>query len=121
MNGWQFFDRVLGRLPGWPTERQWVTLAVFAMGAGMLQMAVDNPDLWKEELFKTLITVVIVTAIVNAIVAFHFAANKADETKADNTGKAFEAIKAAAEAGPGSSDSPTGKPGDPVHTVEERR
>ena len=95
MNFWQWLYRAG---PGWPTERQWVTIAVFILASAMLQMAVDNPDLWKEELFKTLITVVIVTAIVNAIVAFHFAANKSDEAKTENTAKMADAMKAVAEA-----------------------
>lgn len=97
MSFWQFCDRLLDRLPGWPTERQWVTIAVFATAGAMLQMAVDNTGLWKEELFKTLITVVIVTAIVNAIVAFHFAANKSDEAKTENTAKMADAMKAVAQ------------------------
>jgi len=81
--------------PGWPTERQWVMLLTYGMGVMMLVMAYHNPLLWTVELFKTLITVVVVTGFVNQILAYHYAANKDDAEKTANTGKAFEAIAAA--------------------------
>lgn len=93
MTVWQWLDRRT-----WPTERQWVTIATFALAGSMLKMAEVHRDLWNVELFKTLLTLVIGTAIVNMILAFHFTANKSDETKADNTGKAFDAITATANA-----------------------
>jgi hypothetical protein len=101
MNFWEFWDRVLSRLPGWPTEKQLVMLTTFAMGFMMIMMAKYDPALWGVELFKTLITVVIVTGCINMILAFYFTANKSDENRdmlaekrADNTGKAFDAIAA---------------------------
>lgn len=81
----------------WPTERGWVTIGTFVLAGSMLKMAEVHRELWNVELFKTLLTLVIGTAIVNMILAFHFTANKSDETKADNTAKAFDAIKATAE------------------------
>lgn len=105
MNFWEFVDRLLGRLPGWPSEKQLVMITTFAMGFMMVLMAEHDPALWNVELFKTLITVVIVTGCINMILAFYFTANKADEQRAlveekrvDNTGKAFEAITATAQA-----------------------
>ncbi len=91
-------NRVLDRLPGWPSERQVVMGTTFAMGFMMIIMGKQDPALWNVELFKTLITVVIVTGCVNMILAFHFAANKGDEDKTTNTGKAFDAITATAQA-----------------------
>lgn len=70
----------------------------FLMGFMMIIMGRDDPALWNVELFKTLITVVIVTGCINMILAFHFSANKADEDKVSNTGKAFDAITATAQA-----------------------
>lgn len=98
-NFWQFLDKLVDRLPGWPSERQVVMGLTFILGFKMLSMAVANGDLWNIELFKTLVTVVIVTGCVNMVLAFHFAANKSEEVKTENTGKAFEAITAAAKAG----------------------
>lgn len=98
MNGWKFFDKLLDRLPGWPTERQWVTIGMFALVAGMLQMAYRYPSLWEVEVFKVIIQAVALTGLLNMILAFHFAANKGDEDKTQNTKAAFEAITATANA-----------------------
>lgn len=94
-------NSLLDRLPGWPTEKQLVMLTTYALGFAMLGMAWMHPALWSVELFKTLITVVIVTGCVNMVLAYYFTANKSDEarsvmdqTKAENTAKAFEAIRA---------------------------
>lgn len=92
MTFWQFFDN------RWPGERAWVTMGLGALITGLLQMAADNPGLWDVELFKTLLTATVVTGVLNMVLAFHFAANKADEKKTDNTRAAFEAITATAQA-----------------------
>ena len=99
MTIWSFLDRALARLPGWPTERQWVTIAIFVLILVMLGMADANPRLWDVEVFKVIIQAAVLTGLLNMILAFHFSANKSDETKSANTGKAFDAIKAAANAG----------------------
>lgn len=108
MNFWEFLDRTFARLPGWPSEKQLVMLTTFGMGFAMLIMARNDAALWSVELFKTLITVVIVTGCINMILAFYFTANKSDEkraeidqTRAETTGKAFEAITATANAAGG--------------------
>lgn len=90
--------------PSWPTERQWVSVAIIATLWIMLQMAVDNPRLWEVKLFEIILQAIALTGLLNMIVAFHFAANKGDEQKAENTGRAFEAITATAKA---SDSSPT--------------
>lgn len=118
MTFWQWLDR------RWPKERSWVTIATFILAGSMLKMADHDPKLWDVELFKTLLTLVIGTAIVNMILAFHFTANKSDEAKTDNTAKAFDAITATANAG--TSDAlntgprPAGTEADPVHVEEAR-
>ena len=92
------------------------------MGFMMIIMGRDDPSLWNVELFKTLITVVIVTGCVNMILAFHFSANKTDEDKSTNTGKAFDAITATAQASSDNSgipDSSVIREGDEI-TVEKK-
>lgn len=80
--------------PGWPTERQSVTIAIIATLWLMLQMAVNNPALWGVKLFELILQAIALTGLLNMIVAFHFAANTGDEKRAENTGKAFDAITA---------------------------
>lgn len=82
----------------WPTERQWVTVALVATLWILLQMAVDNPALWDVKLFEIILQGVVLTGLLNMVLAYHFAANKGDEVKSENTAKAFEAIKATANA-----------------------
>lgn len=104
-NGWTFLLALVDRLPGWPSERQIVMFLTFALGLTMLRMAQVDPTLWGVELFKTLVTVVIVTGFINMVLAFHFAANKNSEDATNNTGKAFEAITAAANSSAGTDPS----------------
>jgi hypothetical protein len=75
MNFYEFVDRQIARLPGWPSERQCVTAALFALAWTMLRMAVVNGTLWEVELFKIILHAVIIGAIIGSVVAFHFAAN----------------------------------------------
>jgi uncharacterized protein YacL len=124
MTFWSFFDKLLDRLPGWPSEKQLVMLTTFGMGFTMIIMAHNDPTLWGVELFKTLITVVIVTGCINMILAFYFTANKSDEQRAvvdekraETTAKAFDAITATANAS--STDSSTIREGDSV-TLEKK-
>lgn len=118
MTFWEWLDR------RWPSERAWVTILLATMIAGLLSMAKQDPTLWRVELFKTLLTAAVVSGALNMVLAFHFTANKADEAKTANTGKAFEAITAAAQAGGAdaaamAADQATGKADDPVH-IEEK-
>ena len=87
------------RLKG-PTERQGVTLGMFMLTLIMLAMVREDPKLWDVKLFEVVFQAVVLTGLLNMILAFHFAANKGDETKSDNTGKAFDAITAVAATSP---------------------
>lgn len=107
MTFWDWLDR------RWPSERAWVTIALALLIAGLLQMAADNPGLWRVELFKTLLTASVVTGALNMVLAFHFAANKADEAKTANTARAFAAIEAAARSG-GGTDAAAGEAAEQV-------
>lgn len=92
----------LDRCPGWPNERQWVTAGTFALAVLMLLMARENPELWSVKLFEVVFQAVVLTGLLNMILAFHFAANKgereANVLRAENTGKALDAIRATASA-----------------------
>ncbi len=84
----------------WPDERQWVTIGLFGLTGVLLQMATDRPSLWDVKLFEVLIQAVVMTGLLNMVLSFHFAANKAandmDHKRAENTAAAFRAIEAAA-------------------------
>ncbi|QNQ08278.1 hypothetical protein [Sphingomonas alpina] len=111
MTLWTFLDSCLDRLPGWPSERQWVTIGAFALAALLLGMAAHNPALWEVEVFKVIIQAVTLTGLLNMIFAFHFAANKGDEDKTRNTAAAFAAITATANAGGGDAPNLVPEPG----------
>jgi hypothetical protein len=115
MNFWEFLNNLFDRLPGWPSEKQLVMLTTFGMGASMLAMAGYQPSLWDVELFKTLITVVIVTGCINMILAFYFTANKSDEKRIENTGAAFQAISDTANAVTGASTTTTNEGNNTLH------
>lgn len=119
MNVWEFILYLVNKLPGWPSEKQLVMLTTFALGFTMLIMAKTDAALWNVELFKTLITVVIVTGCINMILAFYFTANKTDEEKTSNTGKAFEAITATAKSSKTTQDSTAIHEGDSVTLEKE--
>ena len=78
-------------------ERQVVTGSTFFLGVMMLVMAFIQPSLWTIELFKVILQAVIVSGFIQTILAFHFAANKTDEAKTENSSKAFETMKSQAE------------------------
>lgn len=88
-------------------ERQWVTIGTFGFAGLLLGMATDNPALWEVEVFKVIIQAVVLTGLLNMVLAFHFASNKGSETARENTGKAFDAIIAAGSSAP-SADAATG-------------
>lgn len=81
-------------------ERQAFTGGLFAVLCILLLMAWDNPKLWDVKLFEVLLQGVALTGLLNMAGAFHFTANKQAEQASANTGKAFEAITAAAASTP---------------------
>jgi len=101
-------------------ERHAVTAAVFGLAGALLLMAREDPKLWDIELFKIILQAVIISGIFGAIVAFHFSANKGDETKSENTAKAFDAIKAAATSVPADVHEAATKAADQVAGAADR-
>lgn len=96
-------------------ERQSVTLGLFALAVMLLLMARENPKLWDVKLFELILQAIILTGLLNLVGAFHFSSNKGSETARENTGKAFEAITAAAT-GEAPHRGPAGTIDDPLKT-----
>lgn len=78
----------------WPSERQWVTIGLFWLAVFMMLMGVNDPTLWRIDTFKSLMQAVVITGLLNMVAAFHFSANKSDETRSANMGKALDVISA---------------------------
>lgn len=104
------------------TERQAVTAGLFALTVMMLGMAWWQPGLWNVKLFEVILQAVVLTGLLNMVAAFHFAANKQNETATANTGDAFRAITATAQAG-GQLAPPDVilQPGDVAQAAEEHK
>lgn len=105
------------------SERQWVTSGLFGLCAAMLIMAYFQPSLWEVKLFEVVLQAVVLTGLLNMVTAFHFAANQQSQQAGMNTGEAFKALRAQAEATKAvapSTDAPTGNPGDPISVTEEK-
>jgi hypothetical protein len=128
MTFWQMLDRWDQRRAKL-SERQWVTIAVIVLLFYLLRMAQHDKSLWDVEVFKVIIQAVALTGVLNMILAFHFAANKGDDIKAENTGKAFDALHATANAATATAQaaqaatdaSATGKADDPVHIADDAK
>ena len=87
------------------TERHWITIGIFVLVFFMLGMTIHNPALWEVKLFEVAFQAIVLTGLLNLILAFHFSANKGGETARENAGKALEAITAVAK-----SNAPTADP-----------
>jgi hypothetical protein len=74
-----------------------VTILLAILIGVLLGMAKSNPALWDVEVYKVVLQATVLTGALNMVLAFHFAANKSDESKTENTAKAFDAITAAAK------------------------
>lgn len=86
------------------TERQAVTAGIFGLTVLLLGMAAHNPKLWDVKLFEVVLQAVVLTGLLNMVLAFHFTANKQNEIASANTGRAFDAIAAAANSSPAHTD-----------------
>lgn len=97
-------DRLMDRMPGWPSERAQVTYMLAALIAFLLSMAWAQPKLWEVKLFEIILQGAVLTGFFNMVLAFHFAANKGDEQRAANTGNALGAINTLANLAGGGPD-----------------
>lgn len=97
-------------------ERQAFTVGLFGMSLLLIGMAYFQPSLWEVKLFEVILQALVITGLLNMAGAFHFAANQQTQRATENTGEAFKAIAATAQA---RSEMATGKADDPIHQVEE--
>jgi hypothetical protein len=107
MNFWQFLDKLLDRLPGWPNGRGLVGLATFSLTVMVLWMVQSDLTLRKDEFFKVIATAIVLTGFINGVVAFFYSQNqlnseasRTSQTFAESMGKQADATKAAAESIP---------------------
>lgn len=100
------------------TERQAVTAALFCFALTMLTMAFVQPALWEVKLFEVVFQGIVLTGLLNMVAAFHFSANKQNETATENTGRAFAAIEAAANSSPNPQPDIILKPGETAQAEE---
>ena len=49
------------RLPGWPNERGWLTIALFTQTAALVALMTWRPELRQDEFFKAISNAIIVT------------------------------------------------------------
>lgn len=94
---WPIVIRISGPVIG---ERQWVTIGIFGLAILLLGMAWRNPALWEVEVFKVIVQAVVLTGLLNMVLAFHFSSNKGDGQARENTAAAFRAIEATATGQP---------------------
>jgi len=80
------------------SERQWVTIGLFALTGVLLFMAGIRPTLWDNDRFNAILQAVVLTGLLNLVGAFHFSGNQSTAKATENTGKAFDAITATANA-----------------------
>ena len=60
MTFWQFLDKTLDRLPGWPDVRGWIMIALFMLTTQIVWMIYFRPNLAEIDLFKTIAQVLVV-------------------------------------------------------------
>lgn len=133
MNVWDFLDRVSERRARVARERPINTrLLANVIGCALISgfigalfalFVVPIPK-GNEQIVTYMIGQL--SGFAGGIVAYHYTltagARELDAARTANTAKAFDAIKAAAESTPSATvEMATGKPNDPVHTVEEEK
>jgi hypothetical protein len=111
VNFWQFLDKLLDRLPGWPDGRGVVGVAVFGLTIMLLWMIKADESLRHDEFFKNVALLIIGTGFINGVVAFAFAQNKGSADTAQRN----------AETLANQFNGPSGKPDDPVTVTEDEQ
>ena len=105
MTFWDFLDKTLDRLPGWPNGRGLVGLATFSLTIMVLWMVKADESLRQDEFFKVIATAIVLTGFINGVVAFFFSQNQLNAEASQNSRVAFETM---------------GKQADAAKTVAER-
>lgn len=125
MNLWEYLDRrAERRAKRSPRKlmsfRDWlgVFLVTAFIGALFNLLKFNFPDK-NEQLIVYMLGQL--SGFVGAVVALHYTASKHDEQRADDASKMTDAVKDIASAAKATAEGPSGKAGDPVHTVEEKK
>jgi hypothetical protein len=98
VNFWQFLDKTMDRLPGWPNGRGLVGLATFSLTVLVLFMVQSDESLRQDEFFKVIATAIVLTGFINGVVAFFYSQNQLNAEASANSRVAFEAMGKQAEA-----------------------
>lgn len=88
--------------PGWPDIRGWATIAMFAMVFYILHLLATHPELASNELFKTVVTLLIGSGAFGLVCAFLWGGSKASVAAADTVNTMAKASAIPAQPAPGS-------------------
>ncbi len=91
MNFWQFLDRVLGRMPGWPDTRGWIVLGLFSQCTLIIYLIASQPKLAELDLFKLIAQGLIIQALIGLALAYFFTATQTGSELVKRQGKIAEA------------------------------
>lgn len=105
--------------PGWPTERGWLTIALFVQTAAIIALIAWIPELRKDEFFKAIANAIIVTGWIGFAVG-----QRQNSEDRKQVGAAIETMREQARSIP-NADEPlpvtvANSTKDPVPTVEAK-
>lgn len=108
-------NRIFDRMPGWPNERGWLTIALFVQTAAIIALITWKEDLRKDEFFKAIANAIIVTGWIGFAVGQR--QNAADR---EQVGKAIDTNNELAKSLPNTPAQPdvTLKPGQTAQAEE---
>lgn len=87
--------RQINQWPEWPNARDWVGIGTFALTVMLLWMMKGDPQLMRDDFFKTLTTLIVGTAFVNGVVSWAYGSTKSGTEAAESNAKAV--VSAASE------------------------
>jgi len=85
----------LDRMPGWPNERGWLTIALFIQTAALIALITWKEDLRKDEFFKAIANAIIVTGWIGFAVG-----QRGDAASREQVGEAIKAVNETAKSIP---------------------
>jgi hypothetical protein len=77
----------LNEWPSWPNSRDWIAIGTFVLTVMLLWMMKGDPELMKNDFFKTIATLIIGTGFVNGPVAWAFSTTKSGTEAAESNAK----------------------------------
>ncbi|MEG3086195.1 hypothetical protein [Sphingomonas sp. PB4P5] len=95
--------------PGWPDARGWIGIGSYSLVVLVIVLVWADRTLLNNDFFKVIATALVLTGWNGGPLSWAYAATKSGGELADRNATLVEKQAAI----------PTGKPGDPLHTVEE--